>query len=138
MTEKPQSAEIIPEEWKENMRLGIEDVIANYEIFEMISFDPFSLTAVSDHRYWDKITDQERKWILDELFYKNSFDRQNNVFIGNYMFTAPDDPETTWKGVATVQIFETKRSKLEGMYLHEISRPGCVIEYIVASREFRF
>ena len=138
MTEQKTSKEGELLEWQDMLRRGVEDVIANYgEVLETIYFDPFTVSAGEDERTWNDISDQEREWILKELFYKNSFDRQNNIVVGTYSFSAPDDPETTWHGKAVVEVFETKRSKLDNMYLHEIRRPKCPVEYVVAPKGYR-
>ena len=135
MSEKPNQTEVIPEEWKDTMRRGIEDAIANYELAEIISFDPFTVSAEADPRIWDQVSEAERQWILNDLFYRNSFDKQSDVVVDTYNFESTS--ESTWSGQATVKVYQTKRSKLENMYLHEISRPNCPTEYIVAPKEFR-
>jgi len=40
MNEKQKLNETISEEWKDIMRRGIEEAIANYEIFEIITLTP--------------------------------------------------------------------------------------------------
>lgn len=135
MTEKQRPEEIRLIDWESNMRQGIEDAIANYEMFEIITFDPYTVTAGEDPRTWDEISENERQWILKDLFYRNHLDRQNEVLVDEYTFK--NTSESSWTGVATVKVFKTKLSTFDNMYIHEITRPNCPTEYIVAPKEYR-
>jgi len=98
-------------------------------------FDPFTVSAGKDPRTWDELTEAERGWILKDLFYRNHLDRHNDVLISEYTFE--NTSESTWKGVATVRVYKTKMSAFDNVYVHEIERPNCPTEYVVAPKEHR-
>lgn len=140
MTEtKAQSPEILSLEWKRAMIDGIDDVLQNYELFGQINFAPESITENFDKRSWPELTDQEREWITTKLFQQFGFDKTNPIEVAKYTFEAPKSEKKppSWEGTASVKVFETQRSKLENMYLHEIQRPNTEVEYIIAPKDFQ-
>ncbi len=124
-------------EWKQSITDGIEMTLENFELFETaITFDPISLTEGKDERVFDQLNGSERLWINRELFRIYSIRLDNAKFVDGYQFSAPE--EASWKGVAKVRILEILRSKLENLYLHEITRPGTKeVEYMIATKDFR-
>lgn len=130
-----QSGEILSVEWKEKMQDGMKDALDNYELFGRINFSPDTLTEGYDDRTWSELEDEEREWVMKELFYGNQFDRQSDIVVNEYKFKAPKGEGVTWKGTASVKVYETHHSKLEDMYLHEITIPGKVVEYVIAPKD---
>ena len=98
---------------------------------------PLHLEEDFDDRGWHELSEGEREWITEELFKSFGFNRRNEVVVGKYIFDAPQGEGVTWTGTTSVKVFETLRSKLEDMYLHEITRPGTEREYVIAPKDAR-
>jgi hypothetical protein len=129
--------EVLSEEWKDRMSEGVKNTLDNYELFERINFAPLSLIEDFDDRRWDQLSKEERDWVTSEIFFRYGFNRRNEIVVAEYEFDAPKEKGVTWKGTAKVKVYETHRSKLENMYLHEITRPGAEVEYMIAPKDAR-
>jgi hypothetical protein len=137
--EKNDSPEFLPIDWQLAMREGIEEAFQNYEQFELINASPISVAPdyYDDDREWEELNDAERKFLNDELFRFFGFSPETLIEVDSYNFKAPEHETVKWKGKAKVTVYETKRSKLENMYVHKIERPKVEPEYTIAPKDFR-
>lgn len=122
-------------EWQEAIRQGVRDALENYELFGQVNIAPASISGEIDERGFVDLSPREQDFIKNVLFVEIGFDPSNPSVTAEYLFEAPDG--VAWSGTAQVILYETARSKSEGMYLHEVRFPDGAVDYIVAPQDYR-
>lgn len=130
-------------DWKQKITEGIEYVFANIELFgEPFNFDPVTIipwkeeTEPFDGRSFGDLNPEEKVWVAREVLRIFAVNLDTYIPVEKYTYKSSED--ANWTGVATVEVLETKRSKLEDIYLHKLNIPDITEpEYIIAGKDFR-
>lgn len=130
-------------DWKQKITSGIEDVYENLEMLGVpFNFDPVTIipweeeSEPFDGRSFGDLNPEEKAWVSGEVLRVFAVNLDTYIPVAKYTYESPDD--ANWTGVATVEVLETMRSKLEDIYLHKLSIPGIYEpEYIIAGKDFQ-
>lgn len=111
----------------------MQDGLADFELFERVH--PLPMVDDVNTRSWAELTVGERDWLKAEFFSLLGI-AQNDVLleIRSYEYQIPTSDPNAVPSMAKVCVYQTPRSKEEGMYLHKTIFPDDSEEFFVARK----
>lgn len=137
-------------EWQEGIDAGMDNLIENFElfyepdengVFSPLGIDPEVLTDGEDVRLVADLSEREREHLATTLKQKVGVHDASRI-LRTYTFANPEPTHTSdqghWRGEAEVRVYETAFSEEQGIFLHEVRRPGYPPEFFLAGPDYIF